>query len=158
MAGLLFLKISSSNVGEFIGPSTQQGFENQIPLISTFHQVESSVGTRTISRNVSIHHPFSITKLVDQSSPLFYGAWYMNVKITSFKVSYLKPNPMGELAVVYTVELFDAKIVKIEQTLASPNLAQPIEAEKIAFTYQRMLIRHANGGIEQEIKNNQGLV
>lgn len=155
MAGLLFLKISSSISGNFPGVATHKGFENQIPLLSTQHFVEHLPATgSTRIRQSPTHGNFIISKLVDRSSPLFYNAWYRNEMISQFKVSYLKQNATGVLAVAYEVELTGARVMRVAQTLAEPSNTRLEELEEISFTYTSISFRHLDGNIEVELNNN----
>lgn len=157
MAGLLFLKITSSISGDYPGSSTQQGFEDQIPIISTQHQVESFQSTTARARWQSVISPFSISKEVDITTPLLFGAWRKNEHLNKVKLTYLKSDLTGQMVPFYEVELNEARVVKITQTMASPDSVEIKESETVSFTFDSMIIRHIESGHETELQNYRGV-
>lgn len=154
MSALIFLKLSSTAHGFFPGTATLKGFENQIQVSSTHHIVEKNPGVRTVSRAALSIAPFVITKKIDKTSPLLFLCWRQGEKITSFKLSYYRPRASGVFAVDYTVELFDAKIARIEQAMVSSEARDLVEREDVSFEFGKMVLRYEDGGYEAEIANN----
>lgn len=154
MSSHVYLKLTSATHGAFPGTSMQKGFEDQIPLVNTYHHLEKISGATGRSRATATISPFVITKKIDKTSPMLFLSWTLNDLFSQFKLSYYRPRPMGAFAIDYTVELFDAKIIRIEQLMVSAEAHDLTERETVSFVFGRMVLRY-DGGYEAEITNNQ---
>lgn len=157
MSSHIYLRLSSTTQGAFPGTTQQKGFENQIPIVHTYHQVDRIPGTGSRLRSAPSVVPFVITKKIDKTSPIFFLCWRLNDKFTQFKLSYYRPKSSGVFGLDYSVELFDAKIIKIEQVMVSTDTPDLSERETVSFHFTKMILRYEEGGIETEILNNPAL-
>jgi type VI secretion system secreted protein Hcp len=147
MALNAYLKLKGSRTGDIKGSVTQRGREGRIAVIAVSHEIASprdagsgqATGRRT-------HKPFVITKEVDQSSPLLYGAVAGNETMTEWELQFFTAQRAANTAAGveqqhYTVKLTNASIASIAFRMANnkdAELASRAEYEEIAFTYQKI--------------------
>lgn len=153
MSSHIYLKLNSNSHGEFPGTAKQRGFEDQIPINSTHHEVQKVQASTGRSRSAFSVGPFVIHKKIDKTSPMLFLCWRLNDRISQFKLGYYRPKSSGVFALDYSVELFDASIVKIEQIMASTDMPDLSERETVSFEFNRMVLRYEEGGYEAEILN-----
>jgi type VI secretion system secreted protein Hcp len=145
MALNAYLKLKGQKTGDIKGSVTQKGREGKIAVIAVSHDIVSprdpASGLATGKRS---HKPFVITKELDRSSPLLYGALAGNEVLTEWELQFWSPQKSASLTVEaqnYTVKLTNASIASIAFRMANnkdPELAKLAEYEEIAFTYQKI--------------------
>jgi type VI secretion system secreted protein Hcp len=154
MALNAYLRLKGETQGDIKGSVTQKGREETIMVIGTHHEVESprdaASGLPTGKRQ---HKPFTITKEVDQSTPLLYNVLVNNENITEWKLEYWQPSKSGAEVQHYTVELVNASVSEIRQEMLNnkyPENMQHKEREHISFCYQKIIWTWVDGGITAE--------
>lgn len=151
MSSHIYLKLTSGTHGAFPGTTKQKGFEDQIPVSNTYHQVEKNPGTKSVSRAALSVGPYLITKKIDKTSPMFFLSWRLNDKFSEFRLGYYRPKSSGVFTLDYSVELYDARIIKIEQVMVSADTPDLPERETVSFEFGKMVLRYEDGGYEAEI-------
>jgi type VI secretion system secreted protein Hcp len=154
MALNAYLKLKGETQGEIRGSVTQAGREDSIMVIATNHEVvsprDAASGLPTGKRQ---HKPFTITKEVDQSTPLLYNVLVNNENITEWKLEYWQPSASGREVQHYHVELVNASISAIQQEMLNnkyPENMQHKEREHVSFCYQKIIWTWTDGGITAE--------
>jgi len=85
------------------------------------------------------HHPLTLTKPLDQASPLFLAALARNENLLTVRVTLLGPN--GEAATTYSLK--NAKLIEREVTATGAPGESVLE--DLSFTYQT--IQEESGGV-----------
>jgi type VI secretion system secreted protein Hcp len=96
------------------------------------------------------HKPFTITKSVDASSPLFMQSLTLNENLISVRLGVFRPVSGGGTEHFYTVELTNANVVEIDQALEQNSTGALGYREYISFTYQTITWTYVDGGITAE--------
>ena len=147
MALNAYLKLKGQKTGDIRGSVIQKGREGKIAVIAVSHEIvsprDAASGQATGKR---VHKPFVITKELDQSSPLLYGALAGNENLTEWELQFFAPRMSvgtgtGVEVHQYTVKLTNASIASIAFRMANnrdPELAKLAEYEEVAFTYQKI--------------------
>ncbi len=142
MALNAYLKVRGQKQGEIRGSISKIGHEGQILVIAVEHDLElpwePASGLPTQQR---IHKPITITKEVDQSTPLFYKAFIDNEALTEWDLQFWTLSGRGKEKQHYTIKLTHALIVRIQfhmPNTRNSNLARFSEYEDISFTYQKI--------------------
>ncbi len=146
MALNAYLKLKGQKTGEIKGSVTQKGREGRIAVIAVSHEIISprdpASGQATGKRS---HKPFVITKELDRSTPLLYGALAGNETLNEWELQFWTPQKSAAGSGVevqhYTVKLTNASIASIAFRMANnkdPELAKLAEYEEIAFSYQKI--------------------
>ena len=141
----MYLKIEGQS-GAIEGSSTSSGHENWIDVLSYSHSIvqvfDSSTGLPTGKRQ---HKPFVITKEIDKSSPLLFGALATGQTLPKWSLEFLRlSSSSGTLEHYYTIELSNAKITSIVSTGSNYGAT-----EHVSFIYQKITWTWEDGGIVQ---------
>lgn len=149
-----YLRLTGETQGDIKGGVTQAGREDSIMVIATSHSVtaprDAASGLPTGKRQ---HQPFTITKEIDKSTPLLMNALVNNENITYWELRYWQPSPSGKEVQYYTIKLYDAHIVGIQQEMLNnkyPENMQHKEREHISFVYGHIEWIFEDGGITAE--------
>ena len=139
MALNAYLTLTGSTQGDIQGSVTQAGREDSIMVVAVNHEVESprdaASGLPTGKRQ---HHPITIVKAIDISTPLLAQALVSNETITNWALQFWRPSASGQETQFYTIELIDAAISAIRFEMLNnryPENVQHREYEHISFTY-----------------------
>lgn len=137
--------------GPILGSVTQTGREGSIMVIGYGHEVfaprDASSGLPTNKRQ---HEPIRITKEIDKSTPLLMNAMLNGEEMDSFALRFWQPAPTGKEVQHYTIRLYGAKIVSIQQEMLNnkyPDNMQHKEREHVSFTYRGIEWIWEDGGI-----------
>jgi len=154
---MAYAYIKGQKSGLIKGGVIQKGREDSIGVIAYSHDVttprDPASGLATGKRQ---HGVFKITKELDKSTPLLYGAWVNNETLTDVTFKFWTPRLGGAIGgggtevQHYTVKLTNARIVDIKgqmQNIKNPDLMRYNETEDIAFTYQKIEWTWVEGGI-----------
>jgi type VI secretion system secreted protein Hcp len=156
MALNAYLRLKGIQQGEIKGSVTQKGREGKILVLACDHEVvsprDAASGLATGRRQ---HKPFTITKELDQSSPLLYRALVNNETITEWELQFWTPQikaSTGAGAEVqhYTVRLSGVHISGIhfsQHDTRNPDFAKYAESESVSFTYTHIEWLWVKGGI-----------
>lgn len=103
--------------------------------------------------------PLTITKNNGQSSIQLFNSHITNEVLKTVTIEVMKVNSMGVETVEQTIVLTNATIVYFKQAYdgnPAPG-ADKGPADEIRFTYQKIIIKYNNGGVEAEDSwnNNQ---
>jgi type VI secretion system secreted protein Hcp len=147
-----YLYLEGEYQGHIRGSVTQSGREGLIMVIAYSHIISSLRDQSTCQPSGRLNHtPLSITKEVDQSTPLLLTAFAGHEKMTEFRLEFWQPSPSGAEQQHYTVTIRGAYIAGINQEMLNnkyPENMQHKEREHISFTYSRVTRTWMDGGIE----------
>jgi len=151
MAMNAFLKIVGKKTGEVHGSVTQKGREGKILVIAADHSIvapsDPQAGVATGKR---MHHPFSITKECDRSSPVLYNMLCTSEVISDWTLQFFGQSPTGVETQTHTVQLTNALISGISfhmPNIRNPELVRYAEYEEISFVYQKITWTWIDGNI-----------
>lgn len=145
-----FLKCIGTQQGAFEGPVTTKGYEKSVGVDVSGHAVisprDAASGLPTGKRQ---HKPFTITKSVDKTTPLFYKALVNNENLTSCTIKFVRPSDAGTLDNYYTVKLTNASLASLDfkKGDARAGAGRFGEYEEVSFTYQKIEWTITDGGI-----------
>lgn len=149
-----YLRLTGEKQGVIEGSVTQAGREDSIMVIAYSHSVvsprDASLGLPTDKRQ---HAPLRITKEIDKSTPLLMNAWSHGERMTNFELRFWRPSLSGMEEQFYTIVLYDAQIVSIQQEMLNnkyPDNMQHREREHVTFVYRGIEWIYEDGGITFE--------
>lgn len=149
-----YLRLEGETQGEIKGSVTQAGREDSIMVIATSHAVSSPIDAASgLPGGKRQHQPLRITKEIDKSSPLLMQALVTNENLTKFELRYWQPSKTGQEFQFYTIILYDAHIVGIQQEMLNnkyPENMQHKEREHVSFVYGKIEWVFEDGGITAE--------
>lgn|SRR5690625_1307636 len=133
---------------ESIGAFYKESHEDEILVLAFEHKVRVPTDDRTGERTGNPRHEhMTITKLIDKSSPLLWGALGQNSSLNVLIHFYrgADAGSGGEPVHYYTIELEGAKLNRIE--MISPDIMDPdsdryMAHERIALTYNSITWEH----------------
>ena len=151
MALTSYLKVEGKSQGEIRGDCLQGGDKkDKILVFAVEHKVEIPKDTHTgLPTGQRIHHPFVITKKIDQSSPYLMRMCCTGEQGT-VTLDHYRVKEDGSEEKYYTIKLEDAIVVDISKFTPLTFLAdnKPYsDMEKISFTYSRMTVTYNDGNI-----------
>lgn len=147
MANLIFMKTKGKIQGlisegclsvNSVGSKNISGHENEIFVYATSYDLSRD-------RNVN-HHPFSITKPIDKSTPLLLIS-IANNELLECELNYYRTASSGKQENYMTVILRDASIINISNqnpNSLTHNEVQPFET--IALRYESITCQHNLAG------------
>lgn len=140
---MIHMTISAAGQGAIEGSCTVQGLEDTIVVegysydVSTPYDVPSGVpsGHRQ-------HHPVTIVKRIDASTPKLYQAWVNNEVLSDVDLNFWRKTTAGTLERYYTLKLDDARIVGI--------VSGPRDHESVSLTFEHIEWTWLDGSIVAE--------
>ncbi len=136
--------------GNFTEPSVgnifQEGHEDEILVEAFKHTVllprDPQSGQPTGQR---VHHPLTVTKVFDKSSPLLFRALTSGERLPKVALNFYRTSATGNSEHYFSIELEDAIIVDI--TSYMPNCQDPAQAhfthlEDVQMTYRKIIKTH----------------
>lgn len=148
------LTLEGSKQGKIVGSCDQEGREGTILVQALDHEVsiprDSQTGLATGKR---VHHPLTILKALDRSTPLLYQALTSGEHMKSVEIKWYRIDSSGAEEHYFTTKLEDAIIVSIR-----PGIKNCLESaqqdfphlEEVSFTYRKAIWRWEPDGIESE--------
>jgi len=141
-----FLTLEAQTQGAIEGSCDISGHEKSLEIYGWSHEVisprDAASGLPTGKRQ---HKPFSITKPIDQSSPLLMFVLVRNENIPKWELKMYHPDQTGDEVHFYTVNLENANIagIRMEQlnNKYPENMKHEIR-EHVSFTYQTITWTH----------------
>jgi len=124
------------------GCGVQSGHEDEILVQGVKHAVmvprDPQSGQPTGTR---VHGPFTISKVIDKSSPLLYNALCRGESLTKVEIKYYRTTEDGKMEHYFTTTLEDGLIVDLQHTV--PHCQDPANGpfthlEDVSFTYRRI--------------------
>lgn len=153
MANACYMTVTGAGGKAIEGGETQTGRENTIKVIEMSGSVFIPVDTKTNEvRGTRTHEGFTITKVLDKSTPYFYGAvakgeTWDKVQIDTYETV------AGNEKLVYSIILEGAQVVAAESRL--PNVvsleteSQP-QVDVIKMRYRKITHEWKDGNIQAE--------
>jgi len=154
MALPAYLTLAGERQGPIVGSCKQKGREDTILVEAVDHEVsiprDSQTGLATGKR---VHHPLTILKLVDRSSPLLYMALTSGEHMKTVELKWYQINEKGQEENYFTTSLEDAIIVAIKafkKNCQDPAQSHLGDMEEVSFTYRKIIWRAMKDGVESE--------
>ena len=156
MAMNIHVWVRGQNLGEVRGDSTVTSMdrEGSIEAFKLEYMVKTHIeasGTATGERS---HGPVTITKRIDQSSPILHQALCNNEEL-EVTIKFYRPNPIGDGTTehFYTIRLRYGRISSI-RTISPSTVDQITESlpamEEVSFVFGAITWIYESGGIEFE--------
>ena len=149
MAFSAYLTITGQKQGAIKGSVTIKGREGSIAVHSFSHSTELPFDTASgLPSGKRVHRPFTITKEIDQSSPLLWNALTNNESITGWQLKLWQATTGANPQEIqyYTITLTNALIVSITESADDQNPAAA-PREEIAFVFQKIAWTWTAGAI-----------
>lgn len=154
MASSAYLMLKGQKQGEIQGSVAHKGSEGAI-LVHGFQNAivtprDPSSGQPTGKRQ---HQPIVIIKEIDKSSPRLWSALVSNENLTLWVLNVWTPSTGAAPGIdknVYRVELTNANIASIEETMADNSITASASVpvhERVTFTYQKITWTWLEGAI-----------
>ena len=151
----IFISIEGSTQGlitesaftaESVGNLYQSGHENEALVKSFTHNVKVPRDIQSGQPSGQrVHEPFTITKLIDKSSPLLYNALTKSETLPKVELKWYRTNYEGKPEHYFTTTLEDAVIVNINTSMdmgIDTDKAVISPLEEISFSYRKISWRH----------------
>jgi type VI secretion system secreted protein Hcp len=125
-----------------VGNIWQEGHEDEVLVQAFKHNVmiprDPRNGQPTGNR---VHHPMTVTKIFDKSSPLLYTALCSGEVLPKVEIKWYRTAPTGVQEHYFTIKLADAIIVDIQSYM--PNCQDPANEafthlEDVSFSYRKI--------------------
>ena len=151
-----YMWITGETQGVIEGSVDQAGRENSMEVVEFSHSrsqtIDSASGLPSGKRQ---HRPVRVTKLIDKASPKLESALTTNESLTAFRIDFYRPSQSGVEQQYYTVELVNARITNISQSIISRdtenwNFVATPAIETITLVYDRIIWTWEEGGITAE--------
>jgi len=154
MAMTSYLTLTGANQGPIEGDCSQAGREGTILVYDVKHEIEIPRDTHTgLPTGQRIHHPMTITKHFDKSSPSLMQACTTGEQFTDVTLKFFHITPQGKEEHYYTIKLQNAIIVSIRDYKPMTFLPEnkPYhDMEEIHFTYSKIIWTAEVDGVEAE--------
>jgi type VI secretion system secreted protein Hcp len=156
MAQNIHVWVRGPNVGEVRGDSTitSMGREGSIEAFKLEYMVKTHIEASGMATGERSHGPVTITKRIDQSSPILHQALCNNEEL-EVTIKFYRPNPIGDGTTehFYTIRLRQGRISSI-RTISPSTVDQITESlpamEEVSFVFGRITWIYESGGIEFE--------
>ncbi|MCF8104191.1 MAG: Hcp family type VI secretion system effector [Desulfohalobiaceae bacterium] len=154
MAMTSYMTLEGTNQGKIDGDCAQGGREDMILIYNIEHNIEIPRDTHTgLPTGQRIHHPFTVIKHVDKSSPKLYQACTSGEQFKTVEVQYYRINDKGQEEHYFTVKMETAILVKMKAykplTFLEENKPYK-DMEELQFTYSKIIWTYEPDGIESE--------
>jgi type VI secretion system secreted protein Hcp len=155
MAMFAYTDIVGAKSGHIDGSITQKGREKKIGVIAVSHSIISPRDPQSgLPTGQRMHRPYTITKELDQATPLLYNVLCTNENLNTVTVFFWTPqlkaaSGVGSEVQHFTVKLTNANIASIDFRMSNirhPDLVKFAEHEEIAMTYQKIEWTWNDGG------------
>jgi type VI secretion system secreted protein Hcp len=156
MSTIAYLTVVAAKQGAIKGDVTDKeakGREGTIALIGVSSQLNAPFDAATgAAQGKRQHHPITVTKLVDQSTPKLYQALVTNENLTEFTIAFWGKLQDGKEIAQFTIKLTDARIVGIslaahEAQGAAAAAPAPAPSQEVQVVYRRITWTWAEGGV-----------
>lgn len=156
MAMNIHVWVRGATVGEVRGDSTvtSMGREGSIEAFKLEYMVKTHIEASGMATGERSHGPVTITKRIDQSSPILHQALCNNEEL-EVTIKFYRPNPIGDGTTehFYTIRLRQGRISSI-RTISPSTVDQITESlpamEEVSFVFGRITWIYESGGIEFE--------
>lgn len=147
-----YMKVTGKSQGQIKGDCTQSGDKKDTMLIYAIdHNVEIPKDTHTgLPTGQRIHHPYTVTKHVDNASPKLKQACCKGEQLT-VEIDFYRIDATGVEKKYFTVKLEEAIIVNARDykpmTFVEENKPYQ-DMEDVSFTYSKITWTFTDGNIE----------
>ncbi len=127
--------------GRIEGSCTASGRKGAIAIYGMEHEIGSPLNfTTKLPTGRVAHHPLTITKEFDKSSPGLYKALCNGEKLKNVTLKFYRASRTGTDEHYFTIKLENAIIVSIKPHFpaAFEGQGKPRHTEKISFTYRKI--------------------
>lgn len=149
MAHTMYMTVRGAKQGTFKGEGTSRA-KGKIPLLSFQMEVDSlrdAASGQPLGRRQ--YKPITIRKEIGASSPQFLQALATNEVLITVEFEFLSSNSDGEEAIDYTVELTNATVSEVAQSVDTAETGGPLvdtrRLEVVAFTFQKIVVSDTPG-------------
>lgn len=147
-----YLTLEGDEQGPILGGVTQAGKEGSIMVVAYGHSVFSPRDEREgLATDLRQHEPLRITKELDKSTPRLMRAWANGERMRTFILRFWTPSQTGQEIQYYTVRLYGAQIVSIQQEMLNNRYPENLnhkEREHVTFTYRTIEWTWEDGGLQ----------
>ncbi len=154
MALPAYLTLVGERQGPIIGSCKQKGREDSIMVQAVDHEVSLPRDPQTgLATGKRVHHPLTVLKLVDRSSPLLYMALTGGEHMKAVEIRWYVINEKGQEECYFSTTLEDAIIVSMKafkKNCQDPAFSHLGDMEEVSFTYRRIIWRAVKDGVESE--------
>jgi len=140
-----YMELVGENQGRIEGSCDIEGREGSIIVYAMEHEISVPTDSSGLPTGKRIHHPLTITKEIDKSSPKLHQALVTGERLDHVVIKFYRIDPTGVQEHYYTIRLEDGKIISIE-----PWDSQGKKFENVSFIYQRIIWTWEPEGIEAE--------
>ncbi|MBN2320582.1 MAG: Hcp family type VI secretion system effector [Acidobacteria bacterium] len=148
------LTLKGVNQGQIEGSCDQEGREGTIQVQALNHEVSIPRDAQTgLATGKRIHHPLTILKAFDKSTPLLYQALTSGEHMEYVEIKWYRIDDKGVEEHYFTTRLEDAIIVSIKPGMNNcldKNTIDLPHLEEVSFTYRKAIWRWEPDGIESE--------
>lgn len=138
-----YLTAQGHEQGTIKGDVTAKGREGAIALTTLAHELVSPRDPASgLPTGRLQHKPIVISKVIDQTSPLFLAALVNNETLTSVRIEYWRPEAEAS-APYFIVVLTNAGVSDIAFAASADGQS---ESEQIAFVYQKIVWTYPGTG------------
>lgn len=156
MAMNIHVWVRGQNLGEVRGDSTVTSMdrEGSIEAFKLEYMVKTHIEASGMATGERSHGPVTITKRIDQSSPILHQALCNNEEL-EVTIKFYRPNPIGDGTTehFYTIRLRQGRISSI-RTISPSTVDQITESlpamEEVSFVFGAITWIYESGGIEFE--------
>lgn len=148
------LTLEGENQGAIEGSCEMEGREGTILVQALNHEVSIPRDPQTgLATGKRVHHPLTILKALDKSTPLLYQALTSGEHMKTVEIKWYRIGPMGTEDHYFTTRLEDAIIVSVRPVIGNclePSAENMPHLEEVSFTYRKAIWRWEPDGIESE--------
>ena len=147
-----YFSLTGAKQGKIEGSCDIKGQEGKILVQAHEHTVDIPVNLQTgLASGKRVHHPLTIHKAIDKSSPKLFQALTTGETITEALLEFNHIDKNGQDVVYYTKKIENAVIIKIEtitDNILDATTNKYPDWELVSFTYSKITTTWKDGGIE----------
>ena len=148
------LTLEGTNQGQIEGSCEMEGREGTILVEALNHEVSIPRDVQTgLATGKRVHHPLTVLKPIDKSTPLLYQALTSGEHLTNVEIKFYRIDEQGTEEHFFTTQLVDAIIVSIKPALGNcydETTKKLPPLEEVSFTYRKAIWRWEPDGKESE--------
>ena len=147
-----YFSLTGAKQGKIEGSCDIKGHEGKILVQGSTHTVNIPVNIQTgLASGKRVHHPLTIRKAIDKSSPKLLQALTTGETITQAILEYAHIDKNGQEVIYFTKKIENAVIISVvqetENILDSATTKFP-DWEIVSLTYSKITATFKEGGIE----------
>jgi type VI secretion system secreted protein Hcp len=147
------LTITGETQGVIEGSCELDNREGSILVQAFDHVVEIPTDERGVASGRRMHHPISITKEIDRSTPMLYQALCTGELLTEVVLDWYRVDGTGDNELYFTIELKNAMVTRIHPWV--PNVLDRSNEnlrhmEDVSIAYESIIWTWTPDGVEYE--------